>query len=140
MTPEQIDLVQSSFEKVKPKLALVGMLFYKHLFEIAPQVRGLFSADMTKQSGLLMHTLAAAVSLLRSPTRLMPVLISLGNRHNGYGATEAHFDAVGQSLIKALEQGIGDDFTDKTRQAWVDLFGMVRDAMLKGMETPARTL
>lgn len=137
MTPEQIDLVQSSFGKVKPQLTLVGKLFYNHLFEIAPQVRSMFAADMTSQSGLLMHTLAAAVSLLRAPQSLMSVLESLGQRHSGYGATEAHFEAVGQALLKALEQCLGDEFTDETREAWVELFGMVRGAMLKGMAVTA---
>jgi hypothetical protein len=36
MTPEQIDLVQSSFAKVAPIAETAAGLFYNRLFEIAP--------------------------------------------------------------------------------------------------------
>ena len=42
MTPDQIDLVQSSFAKVVPIADAAAELFYGRLFEIAPEVKPLF--------------------------------------------------------------------------------------------------
>ena len=39
MTSHQIQLVQESFEKVRPIGQLAGELFYKNLFEIAPELK-----------------------------------------------------------------------------------------------------
>ena len=49
MTPEQIDLVQSSWAKVAPIADQAADIFYDRLFEIAPEARPLFAEDMTKQ-------------------------------------------------------------------------------------------
>ena len=49
MTPEQIDIVQSTFKKVVPIADTAGDIFYARLFEIAPDTRALFPEVMTDQ-------------------------------------------------------------------------------------------
>ncbi len=49
MTPQQIDLVQTSFKKVVPIAGTAADLFYDRLFEIAPEVRSLFPQDLGEQ-------------------------------------------------------------------------------------------
>ena len=60
MTPQQIDLVQSSFAKVAPIADAAAALFYGRLFELAPGVKPLFRGDMTEQGRKLMMTLASS--------------------------------------------------------------------------------
>src|SRR5713226_1658953 len=57
MTPKQIKLVQESFAKVAPISETAAALFYNRLFEMAPQVKAMFPADMTEQRKKLMATL-----------------------------------------------------------------------------------
>ena len=45
MTPQDVDLVQSTYEGPAHRLAAPAM-FYDRLFEIAPEVRPLFKGDM----------------------------------------------------------------------------------------------
>ena len=54
MTPQQIDLVQSSFKKVVPIAGTAADLFYDRLFEIAPEVRSMFPQDLSEQKKKLM--------------------------------------------------------------------------------------
>ncbi len=139
MTPSQVDLIQESFKKVQPISDAAAALFYKRLFEIAPEVRPLFKRDITEQGRMLMAMLAAAVSLLRQPDKLIPAVEELGRRHAGYGVEAKHFVPVGQALIWTLEQGLGDAFTQETREAWLALYATVQDVMLKGMQQGAQT-
>ena len=46
MSPRQIALVQSSFVEIIPVTADAAALFYRRLFEIAPQTRPMFTNDM----------------------------------------------------------------------------------------------
>lgn len=46
MSPEQIALVQSSFVQVKAISDTAAALFYSKLFELAPEVRPMFSRDI----------------------------------------------------------------------------------------------
>ena len=49
MTAEQVALVQDSFAKVVPIADQAAMMFYDRLFELAPQIKKMFPADMTGQ-------------------------------------------------------------------------------------------
>ena len=74
MTPQDVDLVQSTFEKVRPiSLAAAGM-FYDRLFEIAPEVRPLFKGDMAEQGRKLMAMLAVVVGSLHSLSTILPAV------------------------------------------------------------------
>ena len=56
---------------------------------------------------------------------------SLAVRHNRYGAEPAHYTVVGQCLLWTLEKGLGDKWNDETREAWVAVYGVLSDAMIK---------
>ncbi len=57
----------------------------------------------------------------------MPVLEGLGARHAGYGVRESHY---GAALLETLRQRLADDFTAPVRDAWVQVYGLVRHVML----------
>lgn len=122
MTPEIIDLVQQNFNKIKSMKAEVGAIFYKNLFEIAPELRPLFKADIGDQGTKLMEVLALALGMLRQPQRLNEALVQLGQRHAKYGVHKGHFAPVGQALILTLEQSLGEDFTPQAKEAWVAVY------------------
>ncbi|MFO7540315.1 MAG: hemin receptor, partial [Chloroflexota bacterium] len=61
MNQNQIQLVQESFEQVKPIANVAADLFYGRLFEIDPSLRPLFKSDLSEQKHSLMTTLAFAV-------------------------------------------------------------------------------
>lgn len=130
MTPHQIDLVQSSFAKVAPNANAVAALFYSRLFEIDPDLRPLFKGDMAAQGAKLMAALAVAVNSLRKPEAVIPALRAMGARHREYGVTDAHYGTVATALVWTLEQGLGADFTEETRAAWVETYTLVATTMM----------
>ena len=46
MTPEQVQLVRSTFAKVATIKEEAAALFYRRLFELDPSLRPMFKADM----------------------------------------------------------------------------------------------
>ena len=64
MNTQQIQLVQESFEKVRPIADQAAETFYQRLFEIAPSYKSMFRSDMKKQGAMLMSTLGLAVGSL----------------------------------------------------------------------------
>ena len=87
------------------------MLFYDRLFEVAPQVKAMFPADMTEQRRKLMMMLAAVVKGLGSLESILPAASALAKRHVGYGAKAEHYPVVGGALLWTLEKGLGDGWT-----------------------------
>ena len=129
MTPQQISLVQASFQKVVPIAGTAADLFYDRLFETAPQVRMLFPDDLSEQKKKLMAMLGTAVANLHKLETILPAVKALGERHKGYGVTVDHYAPVGAALLWTLEQGLGPDFTPDTRAAWTEAYTALAGVM-----------
>src|SRR5882672_12218900 len=111
MTPNQVTLVQESFAKVAPISDTAAMLFYDRLFEVAPQVKAMFPADMTEQRKKLMATLAFVVNGLGNLETILPAASALAKRHVDYGVKAADYAPVGEALLWTLERGLGAQWT-----------------------------
>ena len=129
MTPEQIDLVQTSFQKVVPIKATAGQLFYGKLFELDPSLKELFPEDLTGQIENLMTMVATAVNGLKRLDAIVPAVRDLGRRHVGYGVKDGDYDTVGAALLWTLEQGLGPDFTPATEEAWTACYVLLATTM-----------
>lgn len=134
MTPEQIKLVQDSFEQVAPIADTAAELFYGKLFEIAPEVKPMFKSDMSEQGKKLMTMIGVAVRGLNDLEKIVPAVQQLGVRHIEYGVKEAHFAPVGESLLWTLEQGLGDAWNDDLKVAWATTYGVLADTMIAAMK------
>src|SRR5258706_4763628 len=130
MTPKQIALVQDSFAKVAPISETAAMLFYGRLFEIAPQVKAMFPADMTEQRKKLMAMLAAVVNGLGNLETVLPAASALAKRHVTYGAKAEHYPVVGAALLWTLEKGLGDGWTPEVAEAWTDAYDWLSGFMI----------
>lgn len=129
MTPEMIEHVQNSWEKVKPISETAATLFYGRLFELDPSLEKLFSGDMEEQGKKLMTMLGTAVAGLRNLEAIIPAVEALGKRHVGYGVEAAHYETVGAALIWTLSQGLGEAFTDEVETAWVETYNTLATTM-----------
>lgn len=129
MTPEQIELVKNSWEKVLPIADKAAELFYGKLFEINPQLKALFKGDMAEQGRKLMAILNTAVNSLDKLGEIVPAVQDMGRRHVSYGVKDEDYDTVGEALIWTLGQGLGDGFTDEVQEAWVTTYTLVADTM-----------
>ena len=129
MTPEKIKLVQDSWAKVKPISETAAELFYGKLFELDPDVRSMFTGDMKEQGRKLMAILNTAVNALDKLETIVPAVQDMGKRHVGYGVKDEHYDTVGEALIWTLGAGLKDDFTEDTKQAWIEVYTLVADTM-----------
>ena len=129
MTPDQVRLVQVSFRSVVPIAAKAADLFYDRLFEVAPEVRQLFPADLSGQKIKLIGILATVVNNLHQLHAILPAVRELGMRHRDYGVKQDHYEPVGASLLWALNQGLGVAFTPEVKAAWTDAYSTLARAM-----------
>jgi nitric oxide dioxygenase len=121
MTPQQIDVVQSSFAKVVPIADAAAALFYARLFEIAPRVKPLFHGDMTEQGRKLMMTLGVVVNGLRDLDAIAPAAQALAVKHVGYGV---------KALLWTLQRGLGEAYTAEVAANWTTAYATLSGAMI----------
>ena len=129
MTPEQVELVRSSWAKVTPISEAAAGLFYGKLFELDPSLKFLFDGDLTEQGKKLMMMINTAVNGLDRLDEIVPAVQQLGVRHISYGVEDEHYDTVGAALLWTLGTGLGDNFTDETRVAWATVYEVLSNTM-----------
>jgi nitric oxide dioxygenase len=136
MTPQQIILIKDSFAKVVPISDRTADLFYARLFDIAPEVCPMFKGEIGTQGRKFMATLNVAVSGLERFDELKPALAALARQHAAFGVREEHYAPLGEALIWALEQGLGDDFTPETKEAWSGVYWAIAETMKAAAAKP----
>ncbi|MEL6777327.1 MAG: globin family protein [Cyanobacteria bacterium J06597_16] len=136
--PLNADLLEQSFELVKPKADEFTASFYNNLFTDYPESKPLFEhSDMGKQQQMLKGALVMVVENLRKPEVLSKSLKGLGARHVKYGALPAHYPLVGNSLLKTLGEYAGNAWTPELKSAWTDAYGAITSLMLEGADYAA---
>jgi len=132
MTPEQISLVQSSFDRLGPDLPAVTARFYQEVFQRDPSLRPLFPSDLAELQVKFAQKLTEIVRAMPRLGELLTHTRALGARHAGYGVRAANYQTVGDSLIAALAGTLGEEFDTATREAWELAFNIVAETMLEG--------
>ena len=134
--------IRRSWRLCIPIADTVADLFYRRLFELAPQYRSLFAEDMSAQKRKLIRMLAFIVKStewadeqwkdeVNPEEDLMLVVLALGRRHTHlYRVPKEAYAAVGEALMWTLAQGLGDALDEKTRSAWALLYDLLSKTMM----------
>ena len=131
----KVNLLEQSFNEIKPKANEFVDSFYENLFTANPEAKPLFdTTDMEKQKKKLLNSLVLVVDNLRQPEVLNGALRGLGARHVKYGALPEHYPLVGSALLTTFEQYLKDKWTPEVKDAWVSAYGAISEIMLDGAD------
>ena len=132
MTPEQITLVQSSFERLGTQLPAMATRFYRELFARDPALRPLFTTPLAEQEVRFAEKLTEIVQAMPRLDELLTHTRALGARHVAYGVRAIDYQILGDALLAALAAILGDSFDARTREAWALAYNLVAETMLEG--------
>ncbi|WP_435354300.1 globin domain-containing protein [Emticicia sp. SJ17W-69] len=137
MKTNQIYLVKDSFSLVLQIPAeVIGELFYKRLFEIAPEIRPIFDHTAIKeQYNQLSAMLAYIVKRLHILETIKDEIAKLTYHHLKYGIVEYRLnESVGEALLWTIEQGLGSHWNKEVKTAWAVCYLMFSNAMIEACE------
>jgi hemoglobin-like flavoprotein len=131
MTPEQVDLIRTSFDAMYPMRRDIAELCYSRFFELAPDARSLFPSDMERQRIKLMDMIAALVASLDQRPLFQSLAANSGRQHARFGVQPWQYVAMGEALMWSLEHKFGASFTPELRESWRALYATVQIEMLR---------
>lgn len=129
MTPQQVALIQASWQQVVPIREQAARLFYDKLFALDPSLRPLFKGDLVQQGRKLMAMIDTVAHGLGQWDRLVSAVQDLGRRHAGYGVLPGHYPTVGAALLWTLGAGLGEGFTSEAKAAWAEAYTVLSGVM-----------
>ncbi|MGJ4889603.1 globin family protein [Bradyrhizobium sp. HKCCYLRH3099] len=130
LTAEEIGHVRSSFDMVFANASEMTSTFYDRVFELAPECRQLFPADMEVLKRDFIATLAVLVGSLDKMTGLLSSTDILGRNHARYGVRPEHYPVVGEALLWSLSKGLGPQWTEDVENAWRKVYGIIAQRMI----------
>ncbi len=137
MTPEQADIIKSSWQTMVSKNgSFNAMLFYNNLFDAEPQIRDLFPPVVESLSKKFKYTMKELVENCDrlGEEKTQEMLIDLGSIHKKLRVENAHYDLITKTIIRTVEQSLGEKFTDEIGYAWYQLLSEVSSYMKSAPE------
>jgi nitric oxide dioxygenase len=130
MTPEQLELVRSSYAALGDERRAVARDFYKRLLAADPAVEALFGDDPEVMAAKFSDELAAIVEAIVSYDAFATRLQELAARHLGYGVQTRHYRLVGDALVAALAAALAPRWDETLDAAWRTAYNLVAEVMM----------
>jgi len=132
MTPTQIAVVQASWQKVDAGHHEVAEMFYQKLFELAPELRQFYQADLQEYGSRLMRNLGLAVSSLSRLDSVLPMLQDFAAQRVERGIKDGYETVVRNAMLWALEERLAESFTQEVRTAWNETYSLLTGIIGRG--------
>lgn len=131
MKDRDILIIKTSWSYLITQSDEVGLLFYDKLFELDPTLKPMFHNDMEKQIQKLMDMITFMVTRLQKLTDIENDIDALALRHVKYGVRYEHYQIMGNALLWALQNSLGDLWDDDTKAAWTELYNFLALSMIR---------
>lgn len=113
----------------------LARLFYAELFRAGGRrVQEMFPPGMTAQRDRLVRALLRIISSADDPDELAAVAGPLGRAHRFYGPEPPDWDLVGASLLFALAEMKGAEWTPDLAAGWAEAYTAAAKLMVAGFE------
>lgn len=121
---ETIPLVRENAEKITTRM-------YEILFSRYPETKPLFENAQSDQHKKLAGAIAAFAGNIDNLGALSGAVEKMATTHVATNVLPIHYPMVGDSLITAMGDVLGDDFTEGHTQAWIEAYNFLGDVLMK---------
>lgn len=125
LTSEQERVIATTAPVVAEHLDTITQRFYPLMFERYPEIQALFNAthqSSGSQPRALAGSVLAYVQLRQDPVRAKEVLGIVISKHVSLGIRPDHYPIVGECLMAAIGDVLGDAVTPEIADAWGALY------------------
>jgi nitric oxide dioxygenase len=139
LSKQTIDIIKSTVPVLQTKGTEITTVFYKTMFENHPELLNIFNhtnQKMGRQQTALANAVLAAATYIDQLETIIPVVKQIAHKHRSLTIKPEHYPIVGEYLLKAIKQVLGDAATDEIINAWADAYGVIAQVFIdieKGM-------
>lgn len=128
-----INIIKSTIPALKDHGIEITTVFYNTMFERNPEVKPFF--DMGRQSSgeqpkALALTVLAAAQNIDNLATIMPVVQKIAEKHCDRNIKPEHYPIVGENLLIAIRNVLGDAATDEIIDAWRETYGVIAEVFI----------
>jgi nitric oxide dioxygenase len=133
LTPGQVSIIKATVPAVRDHGQDVTALFYKNLFSDRPEMHNVFNQthqENGRQAQALAASLFAYASNIDDLGALTPAVEKICQKHASLFIQPAQYTVVGEGLLRAMGDVLGDAFTEEVQDAWLAAYWQLANIMM----------
>lgn len=133
LSQKTMDIIKSTVPVLQVHGTQITTVFYSNLFKAHPELLNIFNhANQAKgrQQTALSNTVLAAAQNIDKLETIIPVVKQIAHKHRSLMIKPEHYPIVGEYLLKAIKEVLGDAATDEIIQAWADTYGVIAQVFI----------
>ena len=137
LSEKTIEIVKSTVPVLETYGKAITTRFYELMFSKHPELLNVFNHANQKQGrqqAALANTVYAAAANIDNLGAIIPVVKQIATKHRALGILPEHYPIVGENLLAAIKDVLGDAATDEIIGAWAEAYGVIADAFI-GIES-----
>lgn len=134
LDPKKLEIIKATLPVVKEHGEAITKHFYKRMFKEHPELLNIFNQTHQKtghQPKALADAVYGAAANIEDFTQIMPVLERIGEKHRSLQIKPEHYPIVGENLLAAIKEVLGDAATSEIIGAWADAYGVISDVFIR---------
>ncbi|AFH60805.1 NO-inducible flavohemoprotein [Paenibacillus caseinilyticus] len=128
-----IDIIKSTVPVLKVHGTAITRRFYERMFSRHPELLHIFNHANQKQGRqqtALANAVYAAAQNIDKLETILPVVKGIAHKHRSLGVRPEHYGIVGENLLAAIAEVLGDAATEEILKAWKEAYGVIADVFI----------
>lgn len=137
LSSETRSIIKSTVPVLETHGEQITVRFYERLFDTHPELLNFFNQANQRrgnQQTALAGAVYAAASHIDNLEAILPAVKQINEKHRALGVKPEHYPIVGENLLLAMQDVLGDAATPEILDAWAQAYGVIADAFA-GVET-----
>ncbi|UCZ53158.1 NO-inducible flavohemoprotein [Bacillus shivajii] len=131
---QTIDIVKSTVPVLAEHGEAITKRFYEMMFANHPELLNIFNhanQKQGKQPKALANTVYAAAQYIDNLEAILPVVKQIAHKHRSLEIKAEHYPIVGEHLLLAIKDVLGEAATDDIIEAWGKAYGVIADVFIQ---------
>ncbi|MCT8138464.1 NO-inducible flavohemoprotein [Anaerobacillus sp. CMMVII] len=133
LSRETITIIKSTVPVLAEHGEAITKRFYEMLFSNHPELLNIFNhahQKQGKQPKALANTVYAAAMHIENLEAIIPVVKQIAHKHRSLNVRAEHYPIVGEHLLLAIKDVLGEAATDEIINAWGEAYGLIADVFI----------
>ncbi|WP_232696529.1 NO-inducible flavohemoprotein [Brevibacillus daliensis] len=133
LSDKTISIVKATVPVLETHGVTITETFYRTMFERNPEVKNFFNQSNQKAGGqpiALAQAVLAAAKNIDQLHVLEPAIMHIVHKHRSLHVTPELYPIVGENLLLAIKEVLGDQATDEIINAWAEAYGAIADVFI----------
>jgi len=134
LSDKTIQIIKSTVPVLETWGTEITKRFYKMLFTSRPELLNIFNhanQSQGRQQTALANTVYAAALHIDRLESILPVVRQIAHKHRSLGVKAEHYPIVGEHLLKAIKDVLGDAATEEILSAWAEAYGVIANVFIE---------